>query len=303
KSAWLKKCYPAEFYCALLNNQPMGFYSPEVIVRDARRHGVEVLPADINKSNARCTIEDDRASPELSRRIRLGLMYVKEVGEKAMSRILTERESAPYLSLEDFYTRTGLERKPVESLILAGAFDYSGYQRRQLLWQLGILEKKCPGELTLEFSDITVSLPDFTELEEMKVDYRVQGLSTKHNPMQVVRRGISGDGLIRSSQLSKLPSDARVRLAGYVITRQRPPTAKGFAFMTLEDEDGMVNVIVRPQVYKKHRQVFKLEPLVVVEGTLQKRETLNIIAETLTSLRDERKGNPDNIQHPANPIS
>ena len=287
RSAWLKRCYPSEFYCALLNNQPMGFYSPEVIVRDAGRHGVEVLPVDINKSDARCTIEDDKDCPERSRRIRLGLMYVKEVGEKAMSRILAERENSPYLSLEDFYLRTGLDRKSVESLILAGAFDYSGYQRRQLLWQLGILDKKCPGEMSLEFSDVTVSLPGFTELEEMKADYRVQGLSTKHHPVQVVRSEISGDGLIRSSQLAQLPSDARVRLAGYVITRQRPPTAKGFAFMTLEDEDGMVNVIVRPDVYRKYRQIFKLEPLVVVEGTLQKGETLNIIAETLTSLREE----------------
>jgi len=283
QSAWLKKCYPSEFYCALLNNQPMGFYSPEVIVRDAKRHGVDILPADINKSSARCTIEGGK--------VRLGLMYVKEVGDKAMSQIVAERERAPYSSLEDFYLRTRLERKPVENLILAGAFDSSGCQKRQLLWQLGLLEKKCPGELSLEFSDIAVSLPHFTELEEMRVDYRVQGLSTKYHPMQVLRKDISGDGsdFCRSSELAQLAPDTRVRLAGYVITRQRPPTAKGFAFMTLEDEDGMVNVIVRPNVYQKYRQIFKLEPLILVEGTIQKRDTLNIIAETLTSLRFFRK--------------
>jgi error-prone DNA polymerase len=276
QSAWLKKRYPAEFYCALLNNQPMGFYSPEVIVRDAKRHGVDVLPADINKSGIRCTVEGGK--------VRLGLMYVKEVGEKALSRIVTERERAPYSSLEDFYLRTRLERTPVENLILAGAFDSSGYQKRQLLWQLGLLEKKCPGEMPLEFGDSRVSLPDFTALEEMKVDYKVQWLSTKYHPMQVLRKDISGDGLLRSSELAQLSPDTRVRFAGYVIIRQRPATAKGFAFLTLEDEDGMVNVIIRPQVYKRYRQVFKLEPMIVVEGTIQKRDTLNIIAETLAPL-------------------
>ncbi|MFP3879632.1 MAG: DNA polymerase III subunit alpha [Dehalococcoidia bacterium] len=276
QSAWLKKCYPAEFYCALLNNQPMGFYSPEVIVRDAKRHGIDILPTHINKSNARCTIEDGK--------VRLGLMYVKEVGEKAMDQIVTARERAPYSSLEDFCLRTGLERKPVESLILAGAFDSSGCPKRQLLWQLGLLEKKCPGELPLQFNDIKVSLPNFTELEEMKADYKVQGLSTKYHPLQVLRKDISEDGLLKSSELAQIAPNTWVRLAGYVVARQRPATAKGFVFLTVEDEDGMVNVIVRPHVYKKYRQTFKLEPLILVEGTIQKRDTLNIIAETLTPL-------------------
>jgi error-prone DNA polymerase len=287
ESAWLKKYYPAEFYCALLNNQPMGFYSPEVIVQDAKRHGIEILPADINRSAARCTIEGDKTCRQ-SRSVRLGFMYVKEMGEKAMDRVVAERERAPYLSPEDFYLRTRLERQLVENLILAGAFDSFGCPKRQLLWQLGLLEKICPGELPLQFSDIKVSLPDFTELEEMKVDYEVQGLSTKYHPMQVFRKDISGDGLVRSSDLARLHSDAQIRIAGYVVIRQKPPTAKGFAFITLEDEEGMINVVVRPDVYKRYRQVFKLEPLIVVEGTIQKRDSiLNIIARTLIPLRDE----------------
>jgi DNA polymerase III alpha subunit len=288
QSAWLKHYYPAEFYCALLNNQPMGFYLPEVIVRDAKRHGIDILPADINKSSVRCTIEDNKACPERSRRIRLGLMYIKEMGEKAMSQIVAERERGSYHSLEDFYLRTGLERKPMENLILAGAFDSFGHPKRQLLWQLGLLEKKSPGELPLEFCDVRVPLPDFTEIEEMKADYEVQGLSTKYHPMQVLRKDISGDGLRKSSELARLPSDSQVHIAGYVIIRQKPPTAKGFAFMTLEDEDGMVNVVVSPLVYQKYRQVFRLEPLVVVEGATQRRDgQLNIIAERLAPLRHE----------------
>jgi len=260
----------------------MGFYSPEVIVRDAKRHRIEILPADINKSSAKCTIEDGK--------VRLGFMYIKEVGEKAISQIVAERERIPYISLEDFYFRTRLERKPVENLILAGAFDSFGCQKRQLLWRLGLLEKKRPGELPLEFDDIKVSLPDFTEVEEMKADYEVQGLSTKYHPMQVLRKDISRDCLLKSSEVAQLFPNTRVRIAGYVITRQRPATAKGFAFMTLEDEEGMINVVVRPRVYQKYRQVFKLEPLILVEGAIQKRDkNLNIIAETLLPLRNERE--------------
>ena len=282
QSTWLKKYHPSEFYCALLNNQPMGFYSPEVIVRDAKRHGIEILPVEIDKSSAKCTIEDGK--------VRLGFMYIREVGEKTISQIVAERERTPYISLEDFYFRTRLERKPLENLILAGAFDSFGCQKRQLLWRLGLLEKKRPGELPLEFNDIKVSLPDFTELEEMRVDYEVQGLSTKYHPMEVLRKGISRDDLLKSSELAQLFPNTRVRIAGYVITRQRPASAKGFGFMTLEDEEGMVNVVVKPRVYQKYRQVFKLEPLILVEGAIQKRDdNLNLIAETLLPLRNERE--------------
>jgi len=281
QSAWLKKYYPSEFYCALLNNQPMGFYSPEVIVRDAKRHGVEILPVDINKSSSKCAVE--------SSKIRLGFMYIKEAGEKAISQVMAERKTAPYLSLEDFYFRTKLERKLAENLILAGAFDSFGCHKRQLLWQLGLLEKKHPGELPLEFRDVKVSLPEIAELEEMKADYEAQGFPLKYHPMQLLRKEISKDGLLKSSEIAQLFPDTQVRMAGYVITRQRPATAKGFAFMTLEDEDGTVNVVVRPRVYQRYRQVFKLELLVVVEGIIQKRDdSLNIIAETLLPIRNER---------------
>ncbi|MBA7694814.1 Error-prone DNA polymerase [subsurface metagenome] len=124
----------------------------------------------------------------------------------------------------------------------------------------------------------------------MKADYEVQGLSTKYHPMQVLRKDISRDGLLKSSEIAQLFPNTRVRIAGYVITRQRPATAKGFAFITLEDEDGIVNVVVKPGIYQKYRQVFKLEPLIVVEGVIQKRDdNLNIIADALLPLRTERE--------------
>jgi error-prone DNA polymerase len=290
QSAWLKRYYPVEFYCALLNNQPMGFYSPEVIVRDAQRHRVEVLPADINQSSDRCTIEGSQTSPGPGQRIRLGFRYIKEIGEKAMDQIMAERQSAPYASFDDFYSRARLARTPMENLILAGAFDSFGCQKRQLLWRLGPLEKSSPTELPLEFCDSGVSLPDFTDLEQMQADYEVQGLSTRYHPMHALRKSVSGDGLLKSSEVARLPSNARARVAGYVITRQRPPTAKGFAFLTLEDEEGMLNIIVKPDVYQRHRQIFKLEPLVLVQGTIQRqRGVLNIIADTLIRPRDERE--------------
>jgi error-prone DNA polymerase len=268
----------------------MGFYSPEVIVRDAQRHGIEVLPADINKSSDRCTIEGSKTCPEPSRRIRLGFRYIKELGEKAMNQIMAERQSAPYVSFDDFYCRVRPARKPMENLILAGAFDSFGCHKRLLLWRLGPLEKQSPTGLPLEFSDARVSLPDFTDLEQMQADYEVQGLSTKYHPMHALRKSISGDGLLKSSEVARLPSNARVRTAGYVITRQRPPTAKGFAFLTLEDEEGMLNVIIKPDVYKRYRQIFKLEPLILVQGTIQRQhDILNIIADRLIRPCGERE--------------
>jgi error-prone DNA polymerase len=260
----------------------MGFYSPEVIVWDAKRHGIEILPADINKSGAKCSIEGGK--------VRLGFAYIRGMGEKAISQIVIERERMSYLSLEDFYFRTRLERKVVENLILAGAFDSFGLAKRQLLWQIGLLEKKHPGELPLQFGDNRVSLPDLTEVEQMKADYEMQGLSAKYHPMQVLRREISRDGLLKSSEVAQLFPNTRVRIAGYVITRQRPATAKGFAFMTLEDEEGTMNVVIKPSVYERYRQVFKLEPLIVVEGIIQERDgSFNIVADTLVPLRNERK--------------
>jgi error-prone DNA polymerase len=260
----------------------MGFYSPEVIVRDAKRHEVEVLPVDINKSGAKCIIQENK--------IRLGFMYIRGVGGKIINQIIAERGNASYVSLEDFYLRTKLKRRVVENLILASAFDSFGYKKRELLWQLGLLEKRRPGELPLEFHESKISLPDFTELEEMKIDYGIQGFPLKYHPMQVLRKGISRDGLLKSSEIAPLFPNTQVRMAGYGITRQRPATAKGFAFMTLEDEEGTVNVIIKPRIYEKYRQVFELEPLVVVEGIIQKRDdNLNIIAEKLLRLRKERE--------------
>ena len=282
ESAYLKAYYPAEFYCALLNNQPMGFYSPEVIVNDARRHGSGILPVEINWSDLLCIVENGE--------IRLGFRYVKEVGEAISARIVAERQRGTFRSLEDFYLRARPSREAVENLILAGAFDAFGQPKRQLLWDLGLIMKQKPGSFPFALEKPKVSLPEMSLLEETAAEYKVQGLSSKYHPMQVFRQQISRDGLLKGSEIASLFHGTSIRTAGYVVARQRPVTAKGVVFLTLEDETGLINIIVRPQVYRKYRRVIKLEPLVVVEGKLQKRDGIaNIVAERLMSLRQERQ--------------
>jgi error-prone DNA polymerase len=281
QSAWLKKYYPAEFYAALLNNQPMGFYNPEVVVNDARRHGVPILPVDVNKSKGRCTVEEGM--------VRLGFRYVKGVGERAWGKIEGEREKGPYSSLRDFYRRAGLEREAIENLILVGGMDCFGMPKRQLLWQLGLVLKEEVDRLPLEFPDQEVELPEMTEMEEVASDYRIQGLSCRCHPMQVLRKSISRDGILKSSEIEELFDNTRVRMAGCVVSKQAPLTAKGHVFLTLEDENGLVNVILKPQIYEKYRYIARREPLIVVEGILQKKDSIvNIEAERLLPLRDER---------------
>lgn len=282
QSAWLKRYYAPEFYAALLNNQPMGFYTPEVIVGDARRHGADVLPVDINRSQDRCTVENGK--------VRLGFRYVKEMGEAAVSRLEEARGKAPFTSLKDFYQRTRLSREATENLILVGAMDCFGAPKRQLLWQMGLLERQGRDGLPLEFREHQVALPGMTRLEEVAADYRVMGLSPRSHPMQVLRAGISRDGVLRSSEAKALFSATRVRVAGYVVCRQAPGTAKGHVFLTLEDEDGLINVILKPNIYEKYRYVATMEPFLVVEGMLQNKDGVaNIVAERLVPLRVERE--------------
>ncbi len=278
QSAWLKHYYPVEFYCALLNHQPMGFYRPEVVVHDAQRHKVEVLPVDANRSDAACRIEAGH--------IRLGLQYVKEMGGSTLERILEERRRGEFRSLEDFCLRTGLPDSAVENLILAGAFDFCGGARRDLIWQLGIVAKRGVGELPLDVSGSAVALSAMSPLEEMRCDYSVQEMSTSYHPMGVLRPELGGESLVRSSDLENRADGESVRIAGYVIMKQRPPTAKGFAFITMEDEEGMINVVIRPDIYEKYRQVCIFNPVLIVEGTLQKRDgTLNVRADTISPFR------------------
>ncbi len=248
----------------------------------ARRNGIEILPVDINVSKARCTVEEGK--------IRLGFRYVKEVGEKAWLKIEQAREQAPYASLKDFYFGTGLGREAIENLILVGAFDFLGITKRQLLWEIGLLVHQAPETLDLDFPAYQIPLPRMSLAEEIAADYMVQGLSARHHPMEALRRSISRDGILRSTDIALLFHGAKVRVAGCVVCRQAPMTAKGYVFMTLEDEHGLINVILKPRVYEKYRQIARLEPFVIVEGTLQKEDgIINIVAHHLLPLRYEQE--------------
>jgi len=282
RSAWLKLYYPCEYYCALLNCQPMGFYSPEVIVNHAKQKEIRVLPVDINLSQARCTVEGGK--------IRLGFRYVKAVGEKAWQRIEEGRRQQSYTSLDDFYARTRLDREAVENLILVGAFDFLNTPRRQLLWQMRLLVQQPPTAVPLQLPIPRVPLPQMTLEDKVSADYQVQGLSAQHHPMEVFRSEVSKDKVLKSSDIVAIPSGTKVRVAGCVVCRQAPGTAKGHIFITLEDEHGLTNVILRPHVYEEYRQIARLEPVIVVEGTLQKHSgVVNVIAEHLRPIERQQE--------------
>ncbi len=277
RSAFLKVYYPCQFYCALLNNQPMGFYIPEVVVGDARRHGVKVLPLDINKSLWPCAPEENG--------VRLGFRYVKSLGEEGANAIATEREKGDFSSFRDFCFRVRLDKDALRHLIAIGAFDRLERSRRQLLWALRSIDRTSSGEMELERPE-RAPLDEMTGRDELLADYRIQGFSASSHLLALFRERLRNEGLIKSSQLSRLASGSAVAIGGYNICLQMPPTAKGFAFITLEDEEGLVNVVVKPNVYRTYRQLVRLKPLLIVEGAVEQKDgVINVMAEKIRCLQ------------------
>lgn len=280
ESTWLRRYYPAEFYAALLNNQPMGFYTPEVVIGDAKRHGIITVQPDINDSNIGYRVEADD-------RIRVGLKQIKSIGENMAKFIVEKRdEQGPFRSLFEFTTRTRLKREPIESLILAGAFDSLGLGRRELLWQLGLFYEKASDQerLPLVAEGDQVNLPAFTDWERVIADFTTQSLSTYRHPMAIMRNEL-GPNILASNQLGGLRDDTRVEVAGMVVCRQRPGTAKGVVFLLMEDEFGLTNVIVYANLYDQQRLLIRHEPFLKVRGKLQVRHnTLNIVAESFAAM-------------------
>jgi error-prone DNA polymerase len=172
---------------------------------------------------------------------------------------------------------------------MVGAFDFLGVPRRQLLWQLGMLVKQPPDTMPLRLPIPGAKLPQMTLEDKVAADYQIQGLSAKHHPMEVFRSDVSKN-VLKSSDIAAIPSDTKVRVAGCVVCRQMPGTAKGHVFITLEDECGLINVILRPQVYDKYRQIARLEPVIIVEGTLQKHDGIvNIVAQQLRPIQHSHR--------------
>jgi error-prone DNA polymerase len=276
RSAWLKCHYPVAFYTALLNHQPMGFWSPAVIVNDARRHGIPILPVGIHTSAANCTVENGG--------IRLGLRYVKGLGDTGSARIVEARQDGAFTNLADFCRRTTLSRHLVENLIRVGAMDVWGIPQRQLLWQLGEIQIE-DNPLGLEFHTETVELPPLTRAEMLYAEYEILSLSSDDHVMTLYRDSLESEDILDSTALSRTPSGTKVRIAGLVVMHQAPPTAKEHHFITLEDEWGLMNIIVRPDVYANYRQVWRDAPLIVVEGYVQRKgDVVNVIAMNATAL-------------------
>ncbi len=277
RSAFLKRYYPAEFYCALLNNQPMGFYIPEVIIGDAGRHGIAILPVDINRSAWQCSLEGGR--------IRIGFRYVKGVGEEGAGRLVTEREKGPFRSLRDVYRRAGLEKDALRQLIAVGAFDTIDRSRRQLLWEAGMFTPLDRQGIGYDGIAYRAPLEEMTAAEKTVVDYTIQGFSSAGHLMSLYRARLAAAGAITSAALAACAGGDSVRIGGYCVCLQVPPTAKGFAFMTLEDEDGLINVVLRPDDYRRYRPLVRLEPLLLVEGAVERKDGLiNVVAREMMKI-------------------
>ena len=283
QSAWLRHHYPAEFLCSLLNAQPMGFYPPSSLVRDAQRRGVEVRPPDVNLSEVFCTWEESA--------VRMGLKYVKSVGEDDAEAVVAEREArGEFESVGDLARRLPLDARELEALLRSGACDRFG-KRRDLLWELGLVTRpqtvqREHKQLSLELDPTvaTPELPDLTAWERMLADYATTSVSIDVHPLTLLRPHLPPE-VLPSDRLNEAPHRSKVAFAGMAVARQRPSTAHGIVFMLLEDELGQVNLIVSPELYERNRAVVRGEPLLLVRGRFEHiKDNRNIVVESLESL-------------------
>ncbi len=307
-SSWVKLHYPAEFACALLNAQPMGFYSPHTIVRDAIRHGVEVLGPDVNESRKDCTLEPRtveagpvgfpqpgwHADPS-TRALRTGLRYVRGLSDALLDRIDEERARAVFTSLEDFVRRTAPPVDAIEALATAGAFERCfGRDRRDALWAAGAIRDAAPerrGDVVVERlpglvvgADAPV-LPGMTDVEETAADLWALGLSPHRHPTEFVRTQLHASGVVTVAALRELAHGTIVEVGGVVTHRQQPSTAKGTVFLNLEDETGLLNVICTPGAWKRFRSVARTQPALLVRGVLERHQgVINLVAGRITPL-------------------
>jgi len=303
QSTWLRVHYPEEFLCALLNEQPMGFYPPDSLVHEAQRRGVEVLAPCVVRSGVECAAE--RASGrggDLA--VRIGLGYVAGVREEDVRALVAERErSGPFRSVADVAARCATHGDALERLAWAGACDAlvdgaadsedAFHARRRALWLLGVSPLAVASgprsdegvQLALPLEPAPApALRAMTPWERMLADYGSTKVTLREHPLELMRPEL-GDDVLSSADLERTPGGVRVRTAGLVLARQRPATARGVTFMLLEDEHGTINLIVSPPVYERHRLAVRAEPLVLAEGRLERREGVtNVVVDTVRRL-------------------
>jgi error-prone DNA polymerase len=293
-SAYLRAHHLAAFTCAMLDNWPLGFYHPATLVKDAQRHGLRVLPIDVTRSGWKCRLEKQGvtlssgyaakgpSSPPLTANplaLRLGLRYVAGLREAAGRRIEEGRAKAPFASIDDVAIRCGLRDGELQTLAHIGAFAAFGLTRREAMWQAAAV----PKEPLFKTSDYAVSelgcyandvndenpLPPMSLLDRTLADYAGTGMTVGPHLMRHLREGLAAEGVLRARDLPRRRDGAWVKVAGTVIVRQRPGTAKGFCFLTLEDETGISNAVIVPDVFRRHRALIHTASLLLVEGPLQ----------------------------------
>ena len=286
-SAWIKRHHPAAFCCALLNSQPMGFYQPAQLVRDAREHGVEVRPVDVNQSDWDCTLESaaenaghaPAPAPRQDKRswggggpaVRLGFRMVRGFQAAHAERIVELRQRGRFESIDDFHGKTGLPVSAVRKLSAADAFTNLTTSRRTALWQtLALPNQRRPLVLSPD-ARADPLLPFMTAEQEIRADYGTTGLSLKGHPVEFIRDTLTRRKVMPTARLRSQPHGRWVRVAGVVVNRQRPATAGGIVFATLEDETGNVNLIIRPRVYDRYRQAVRNASAIQADGYVERR--------------------------------
>ncbi|MGW4526847.1 error-prone DNA polymerase [Amycolatopsis sp. NPDC004378] len=282
-SAWFKRYYPAAFCAGLLRAQPMGFYSPQSLVADARRHGVRVREPDINASLAHATLEPDAGSTG-GVALRLGLAGVRHLGDAVADEIVAERAAnGPYAGVGDLTRRVQLKKNAVEALATAGAF---GGDRRQDLWAAGAAAATRPGHLPGLAPGLDApALPGMTRLEVTAADLWATSVSPDSHPVEYLREFLAARGAITTAELTRVPDGTRVWVGGAVTHRQRPATAGGITFLNVEDETGMANVLVSPGLWARQRLVARTSAALLVRGRVQAAEgVVTLVADRLERL-------------------
>ena len=301
-SAWLDTYYTPEYLVSLLNEQPLGFYSPDTLVHSAKHRGINTLPPDVVHSDLECTLTDETT-------IQLGLCYIKGLHEEDIGRLIESRQGdGPYRSLEDLAARGAVSHPALARLAWSGACDNligPGEQaRRSALWQLGIARPAKRGKggdqlaLELPLGEVP-ELPPLSAWETMLADYESTEVSTDPQPIGLLREQLTRAGATSIAGLAEVPHGRRVKVGGLVAARQRPETAKGITFLLLEDETALLNTVVYPGLYERERLLVRGRALVLVEGELQRRErdggAINLVAETIAPLGNE-DGQPAQIK-------
>jgi error-prone DNA polymerase len=294
QSSWLRVHYGPEFLCGLLNEQPMGFYPPDALVHEAQRHGVQVAPPEVNASDLECDIDGGG-------QIRIGLGYVRGVRRQEIEELVAARErGGRFTSLADLASRAGAGSPALALLAWSGACDELALgatgdrsrARRTALWQLGVMTpgRRVPGGTQLALPLDLPSPPRLagqSEWARMLADYATTGLTTRAHPLALLRARM-GSRVVSSRDLDRLDHRRRVRIGGLVVARQRPGTAGGIVFILLEDEFGTMNLVVPPAVYERYRLLVRTEPLLLVEGILERLAAgggaINVLVDTIASI-------------------